>query len=614
MSWFAKLSVDDLVEQLQKANWAYHNTSNTLMSDDDYDLGLKELERISPTHPFLGLVGALPSAKGVSIMLPMTMGSQDKVREGEKGLERWMKRCSSKFYCISEKLDGLSALFVRRGSKNSLYLRGDGVRGVDVSSILSFIRGVDVYKEDCIIRGELLLRSVDVPAGSIGRSLVNGWVHRDLADSEKLSKVRFVAYQVLEPVGMTRGAQFRWLAKMRAETPWSQTWPAGALIQGNFLKGALIQRKAASPYPLDGLVIGTDTVPVGLGGGEARNPPDSVAYKASLDEQKAETTVIGVEWNLSRQGFWIPRIQIEPVQINGATIQWLSGHNAKLMQENGIGKGARVVVRRSGDVIPTLDSVIIRAAEVSMPAAGTWEWDATRVNAKTNMKVLPEQGLLHALQVLGVEGIGPGLIKKIVEGGFTTMRKVWDAKESHLADAIGGGRAPALLSSLKEAVASASMSMLVVASNLLPRGVGDKKLRAVFAKQSDPKLWTMTMYPIEGWSEESFQEMLECIPEILVWIQESFPSVPVTVSPVAAPVLSSAATNFVVFTGVRDKVLEGLLGKAGWAIEDSVTKKTTALVVAEEAKETAKLKKARDMGVQILKLSEFRSVIQKTLG
>jgi NAD-dependent DNA ligase len=390
-------------------------------------------------------------------------------------------------------------------------LRGDGVKGVDVSAILSFIQGVGVYKEDCIIRGELLLRSVDVPAGSIGRSLVNGWVHRVLADSENLSRVRFVAYQVLEPGGMTRSAQFRWLAKIRAETSWSQIWPAAALTQGCFLKQTLVQRKERSLYPLDGLVIGADTVPVGLGGGEARNPPDSVAYKASLDEQKAETTVISVEWNLSRQGLWIPRIEIEPVQISGAKIRWLSGHNAKLIQENGIGKGARVVVRRSGDVIPTLDSVIIRAAEVSMPAAGTWEWDATRVNAKTNMKVLPEQGLLHGLQVLGVEGIGPGLIKKMVEGGFTTMRKVWDAKESHLADAIGGGRAPALLSSLKEAVASASMSMLVVASNLLPRGVGDKKLRAVFAKQSDPKLWTKAMYPVEGWSEESFQEMIKSL-------------------------------------------------------------------------------------------------------
>ena len=56
-------------------------------------------------------------------------------------------------------------------------------------------------------------------------------------------------------------------------------------------------------------------------------------------------------------------------------------------------------------------------------------------------------------------------------------------------------------------------------------------------------------------------------------------------------------------------MLEGKLAAAGWAMEDSVTKKTTVLVVPEEAKESGKLKKARDLGIQILTLAAF----QKTL-
>jgi NAD-dependent DNA ligase len=75
----------------------------------------------------------------------------------------------------------------------------------------------------------------------------------------------------------------------------------------------------------------------------------------------------------------------------------------------------------------------------------------------------------------------------------------------------------------------------------------------------------------------------------------------------AAP---ASASNFVVFTGVRDKVLEGKLASLGWAMEDSVTKKTTALVIADEgAKETGKMKKARDQGIKILTLSEFRKTL-----
>jgi NAD-dependent DNA ligase len=73
---------------------------------------------------------------------------------------------------------------------------------------------------------------------------------------------------------------------------------------------------------------------------------------------------------------------------------------------------------------------------------------------------------------------------------------------------------------------------------------------------------------------------------------------------------AASASNFVVFTGVRDKVLEGKLASLGWAMEDSVTKKTTALVIADEgAKETGKMKKAREQGIKILTLSEFRKTL-----
>ena len=631
MAWYAKLSTDELVASLQKANWTYHNTSKSLMNDDDYDRGLEELKKRSPSHPFLSLVGASVANESMALVLPVTMGSQDKVRDGEPGLERWIRRQGQgqiiKRYIITEKLDGLSALLIIRGSstdpkssKKSLYLRGDGVKGVDVSSICDLIHllgGASASAAstgDCIVRGELLLRRDDTPAGSIGRSLVNGWVHRGSADAQAhaaLSKVRFVAYQVIEPTGLSRSAQLSWLTSKGFETPWSQGWPAMALLGAGALKGVLIDRKGRSPYPLDGLVIGTDTVPVGLGGGEARNPPDSVAFKASLDEQKAQTTVVGVEWKLNRQQIWYPRIQIEPVEIGGATIQWLSGHNAGMIAEHRLGPGSVIIVRRSGDVIPTLDSVI-QATEAQMPEAGTWVWDDNKVHAVASGSSAAEgesvQSLLHAFQTLGVEGIGPGLVQKVVEGGFTTMKKVWDAKESDLADCIGAGRAPAFIKSLKERRATASIGTLVVASNRLPRGIGERKLRAVFDKESDPAKWSISLYPVEGWSAETFQELLDKVPKVLDWIRESFPGpllLPLPLAPTPAASLATA-TKFVVFSGVRDKVLEGKLAAAGWAMEDSVTKKTTALVVPEDAKETGKLKKARDLGIQILTLAAFQ--------
>jgi NAD-dependent DNA ligase len=68
-----------------------------------------------------------------TILLPYTMASLDKVRYGEGGLGRFLKRQKSNDYIITEKLDGLSALYVCSNQKRKMYLRGDGVRGVDVS-------------------------------------------------------------------------------------------------------------------------------------------------------------------------------------------------------------------------------------------------------------------------------------------------------------------------------------------------------------------------------------------------------------------------------------------------------------------------------------------------
>jgi DNA ligase (NAD+) len=610
-------AVDALVEKLQRANYAYHNTSTLLMTDDEYDRGLEELRRLSPSHPFLSLVGA-KVPKG-SVILPTILGSQDKVRAGEGGLERWLARkggaAGVKLFVISEKLDGLSALYVSRGKK--LYLRGDGVRGVDVSRVLG---RVGVGSGDCVVRGELILSSAKTPEGSIGRSLVNGWVHRSLDTSvevpTELANVEFLAYHVIEPAGLTRSQQLKWLSEHGFKTPWSAIWPRAA-ITDEFLKKALMERRAKSAYPLDGLVLATDAVPAGLGGGEAKNPPDSVAYKAALDEQKAEARVVGIEWNQSRQGILIPRIQIEPVVISGANIQWISGHNAAFIESNKLGAGARIVVRRSGDVIPTVESVIqTTGGGWDCPTPGTWEWDERHVHARAIGDENQEKSLLHALQTLEVEGIGPGLVKKMVEHGVGTMAQLWEVSEADLAAAIGAGRAPALKKSLQERRAAATDAVLLVASNKLPRGVGERKLRPLFDKVMNPRKWTPIVFGCDvppGWTPASLQGLWGPLKEALAWIDTSFPGftgapkAPANVIPQAS---IPAPTKFVVFTNVRDYDLEREIPARGWKVDDAVSKKTTVLVVPDgELKESGKVKKAQAAGVPIMSISEFRRSI-----
>jgi NAD-dependent DNA ligase len=596
--------VDVLVENLQRANWLYHNTDNLSMTDDEFDRGVEELRRLSPAHPFLSLVGAA-AKKGT--LLPYVMGSLDKIRYGEGSLDRWKKKMSTagiKSYLITEKLDGISALYVSQGGKRSLYLRGDGVKGVDVSGLIESLRlPVLPTGGNFAVRGELVLPIASTPAGSIGRSLINGWVHRA---AKEIATVHFVAYQVFQPAGLGRKEQSAWLTENGFRKPWTRIIAAPGLLEEP-VKDILVTRRRSSEYPLDGIVIAADCIPTTVGGGEARNPTDCIAFKASLDEQKETTTVIAVEWNASRQGCLIPRIQIEPVTIGGANIQWLSGHNAGLIHKNGIGPGARIIVRRSGDVIPTLDSVVTPVT-ASMPE-GTWAWDENKTHAMTTVS---QENILHAFQTLGVESVGPGLCDKLVAAGLNTMQLVWKASAARLGEIIGAGRGPALYENLRVCMAKATQMQLLIASNMLPRCVGERKLRLLYAIAPDARNWTSGS-KVNGWSEGSLNELLQALPTALAW-SVPFSSVPKAQTASASPIVASAI-NFVVFTGVRDKELEAAIASKGWATEPSVTKKTTMLVVADGEepdapsglKETGKVKKAKEAGIRIMRISEFRT-------
>lgn len=629
MSWFSSLTTEELSARLQTANWTYRNTNTVLMSDDEFDRGLEELKRRSPAHPFLKVIGSPGTG---TILLPYVMGSLNKIRAGEGGLERFLKRWASvKSFVVSEKLDGLSALLVC-GSKPRLYLQGDGVKGVEVSRAARLIKGTSSPNAGAIVRGEIILSRADTPEGSIGRSLVNGWVHKSLDTSrpvpEELRKVRFVAYSVYEPGGMTREAQMAWLTGQGFEVPQWAVWSRKALTDESKVVETLVNWREDSKYPLDGIVMGTNSVPEGLGGGEDKNPSDACAFKAALDEQKAETRIVGIEWNESRQGFLIPRIQIEAVQIGGAKIEWLSGHNAKLVLENKLGPGARICIRRSGDVIPTLDTVLEGCAAGALPPGqGTrWDWDETATHARLREREDAAPGLLHALQVFGIPGIGPGLVRQLVDAGLDSVVALRDAPVAEVSAAIGGGRGPALQEALVAKLTSATGMDLLLASNKMPRGVGERKLRGLFEIEMNHWKWKPARFGCDapsGWTAASLATFWGPLEEARKWIRQVAPesesaAAPVPLPPAFVPGAVAAegarkppagveSKGGVVFTGCRDKVLEGHLVTAGYELQDAITKKTTLLVVPDgPGKESGKLKKAREMGIEILGLSDCR--------
>ena len=153
--YLQELSKDDLVNLIQKLNYSYYIEGKSLVSDELYDYVKEVLRKIDSKHPILDDVGV---SKVYKTKLPYYMGSMDKIKTDEKTLNNWLKKYNGEGYVLSDKLDGISALYViDEDNKRKLYTRGDGNTGKDISYLINFIKGLNTLDTSLAIRGELII-------------------------------------------------------------------------------------------------------------------------------------------------------------------------------------------------------------------------------------------------------------------------------------------------------------------------------------------------------------------------------------------------------------------------------------------------------------------------
>ena len=82
----------------------------------------------------------------------------------------------------------------------------------------------------------------------------------------------------------------------------------------------------------------------------------SQAYKFDAETKLAK--VEEVEWSMSKTGYMIPRVRIEPTQLSGTTVRYASGFNAAFIKDNNIGPGAIIKVEKANEIIPNIVAVL----------------------------------------------------------------------------------------------------------------------------------------------------------------------------------------------------------------------------------------------------------------
>lgn len=595
-------SPSEIVNLLKEASDAYYNGRPLKMDDATFDALLDRLREIDPTNPYLTTIGAPPS--GTAVKLPYPMPSLDKIKPGQDALKRFLSLPGSSFV-ITEKLDGLSALWIPSKGRGALYLRGDGSEGQDISHLIPLgIQGLHRPFNTCAIRGELVVARTQV--ATLARSWVNGIIHQSSPSKEDVQRIRFVAYDLFKPDSLTRYQQFTWLRSQGFEIPWISVMKT---VGENDLATYLQTRRKESPYDTDGIVVSYDTIPVRAN--DAKNPKDSVAFKMPLADQSAQTTIRAVHWGASSQGYLIPKLEFDPVTIGAASIQFCSAHNAKNIETQGLGPGATIIVRRSGDVIPTLDSVLKKVTP-SFPPKESYEWiNDVHIRSKTVSTEVIKAKLHHFLRSLDIPGSGPATAAALVDGGIQRPSQLLAATADQLSQLTGPKTGAALYKNIRSALEKASEAGIMVASSIMPRGVGETKLSALFEKEKDPRLWTPSL-SVTSWTATSLQNFLNELPKYIAWRTTELPEIPfpkgVVIRPSVPSGSGSGSGQVVCMTGFRNKELEATLISRGHTISPTLTSKVTVLLVPDgERKESEKTKAATEKGVPILTVSEFKT-------
>ena len=479
----------NLTNMLKIANDEYYCNGISIMTDAQYDI-LREYtlsiypENITAQKGHASCVINLKIDKN-KILLPYEMWSMDKIKPDTNALSKWLVNYNTDNYVISCKLDGVSGLYVYENDSQKLYTRGNGTIGQDISHIIPYIKVPNI--KNIAIRGEFVISkqkftekySADF---ANSRNFVAGLINKKTIDSDKLQDIDFVIYEIINyTTSLTPLQQLIFLEKENVEVVQYDVFNN---ISNQLLSDILIAWRNSYKYEIDGVICTYNNIYQRKTG----NPEHSFAFKMILTEQIAEAKVVNVLWSPSKDGFLKPRIQIEPVILGGAKIEFTTGFNGKFINDNKIGIGAIVKIIRSGDVIPTIISVSSSAPEALMPLEYTWtesNVDIMVINKSENI-IVKEKIFEVFFKTIGVEGFKSGKINKVIAAGYDTIPKILQMNIEHFENIDGFAHLSStqIYNSIHEKIEEASLLTLMVASNFA-RGICFKKIKSILDKVPD---------------------------------------------------------------------------------------------------------------------------------
>lgn len=665
--------VDSLRDQIRHHNYRYHALDDPEIPDVEYDRLLRKLQALEADHPELIVpdsptqrVGDSPvSAFGtVQHELPMlSLGnafSEDELQEFHRRvLDRLELDPNAELvYAAEPKLDGAAvSLLYEHGVLVRGATRGDGTTGEDITHNVRTIEAIPLkllgtgFPQRLEVRGEVFMPkagfdSYNDKARAAGeKTFVNP---RNAAAGSlrqldpKLTADRpldMYAYSVGVATGDTLPSRHSEIINKLQE--WGiKVCPERRVVTG--VDGCLEyykkigERRNSLGYEIDGVVYKVDRLDMQAElGFVSRAPRWAIAHKFPAQEELTE--VEAVEFQVGRTGAVTPVARLKPVFVGGVTVSNATLHNIDELHRKDVRVGDTVIVRRAGDVIPEVASVILdrrpgNARRVELPDkcpvcmshVEREEGEAVaRCTGGLFCAAQRAEALKHFVsrRALDIEGFGAKLVEQLVATDqLNSAADIFQLTAEQLSelDRMGAKSADKLIASI-EASKSTSLSRFLYALGI--REVGEAtaasiathygKLANVISAPDEDLQSVDDVGPVVASRLRAFfdeQHNLDVISRLQDYGVEWPESEPVARSEDGVLFGKTFVITGTLPTLTRDGAKE-LIQQAGGKVTGSVSSKTDYLVAGEKA--GSKLTKAENLEVAILDEAGLRQLVSK---
>ncbi|MBD1375817.1 NAD-dependent DNA ligase LigA [Erwinia aphidicola] len=651
--------------QLRHHEYQYHVLDAPEVPDAEYDRLMAELRALEAEHPELitsdsptQRVGAAPLSAFEQVRHEVPMLSLDNAFDEEsylafnKRVQDRLKSVDEITFCCELKLDGLAvSLLYENGELVRAATRGDGTTGENITANVRTIRAIP-----------LRLRGENIPA----RVEVRGEVFMPQPGFEKMNdEARRTGNKVFaNPRNAAAGSLRQLDPRITAKRPLTFFCYGLGLLEGGEMPRSHIGRlqqfkawglpvservrlchtaeevlafyhqvEADRPnlgFDIDGVVIKVDSLDLQEQlGFVARAPRWAVAFKFPAQEQM--TVVRDVEFQVGRTGAITPVARLEPVLVAGVMVSNATLHNADEIERLGLKIGDRVVIRRAGDVIPQVVSVVEsaqQAREVQFPThCPVCGSDVERVEGEVVARCTgglicgaQRKGALKhfvSRRALDIDGMGEKIIDQLVDkeyvknpadlfdltpGKLTGLDRMGPKSAQNVVDALAKAKQTTFarflyalgISEVGEATAANLAAHFGTLEALMAAD-----LEALIAVPDVGKV--VASHVRNFMDEESNREVIRLL------VEKAGIHWPEVVVVKAEEIDSPFAGKTVVLTGSlsilsRDEAKDRLVA-LGAKVSGSVSKKTDLVIAGEAA--GSKLVKAQELGIEVIDEAEM---------